>query len=243
MKTLFRLFLLLIVLVIIAGIGILGYFGFVPGLSTVMGTNKPKDLGVKATVVEYNSYVKKAGTEINYVPSGTIPVKGFSVSGKKDLKTIFTQEEITGRVNFAKWKYLPVVNVQVKVGQDGSAEATGIVRKDKLSGFIKAVGGVNVSQEDIDKALAFVGLIGNPPFYLKVKGGVTDNKAFGQVLALEVGRIPVPIENIDASEIAIGLTNSLLPQGGINAKKVSFENGQMQFEGTVPESYQVEAGN
>ena len=45
----FKLFFKLILVLVIAAILTAGYLGFVPGLSTIMGADKPKDLGITYT--------------------------------------------------------------------------------------------------------------------------------------------------------------------------------------------------
>ncbi|MBI3577546.1 hypothetical protein HY086_05915 [Candidatus Gottesmanbacteria bacterium] len=234
--------LFLVLLIAVVGVIGLGYFGFVPGLSGILGTNKPRDLGVRATVADYDLYVKKGGTSYNYVTGSAPPGQSFIPFGKKEVTASFSQQEITGRINFAKWKYMPVENVQVKINADGTGEVSGVIRVDRLDGFIAAIGGVSVPPEEIHKALTTVGLgSGNPPFYLKVKdAGVKDNKAFGGIISVEVGRIPVPVSQVNASAVAANLVNTILSKAGIYAKSVSFTSGQMDFSGTVPESMRVE---
>lgn len=46
-------------LIIIFPIVLLGWLGFVPGLSGMMGSSKPKDLGVHYTPDDYTSYEQK----------------------------------------------------------------------------------------------------------------------------------------------------------------------------------------
>ncbi len=71
MAVLKRLLTGLLVSVIIAAL-ILGYFGFVPGLSDVMGANTPRDLGVKATASSLSSAKSKLGVTFNTLPADAV---------------------------------------------------------------------------------------------------------------------------------------------------------------------------
>lgn len=206
-----------------------------------MGTNKPKDLGVKATVAEYNTYIEKAGTELKHVSEAPVPGKSFVASGKKDIKVSFSQEEISGRVNFAQWRHMPVDNVQVRINNDGTGEVAGVLRIDRLSGFISTMGFGSVSQADIAEALKYVGIAGNPPFYAKVKASVKDNRSQVSLLSGEVGRFPVPVDDINKSGVLSVITNEIISKvDGLYAKTVTFENGKMNFDGMVPASMTVQ---
>lgn len=88
-------------IVILSSIGILGYLGFLPGVSALFGSNKPRDLGVKYTIADHDNYVQKAGTQLNYSSKPPAPNKSFTASGEKGVKASFSPEEITGRVNLA----------------------------------------------------------------------------------------------------------------------------------------------
>lgn len=236
-----KLFLGFLLILVLLFVGALGYFGFIPGLSSILGSDKPRDLGVRATVADYDTYVQKAGTEIKHIQTAPAAGKSFIASGKKETKTSFTAQEISSRVSFANWKYMPVENVQVKINPDGTGETTGILRTDKLSGFFATMGFGSVSQKDIDEALKYVGIAGNPPFYAKVRAAVVNNKTQVTLLSAEIGRLPIPADEINKSGALAALTNEIFKKvDGFYAKSVTFEDGKMNFEGTVPETMIVE---
>lgn len=78
-KVIFGIFLVIILGIVL----VLGYFGFVPGVSNLLGSNKPRDLEVRTTAAEYDSYIKKAGTEMQYVLESPVVGKSIVASGKK----------------------------------------------------------------------------------------------------------------------------------------------------------------
>ena len=59
-----------VVLVLVAG-----YFGFVPGISNIFGSNKPRDLGVTATLANYSSVTAKDNIQRVDLPADTPPAQ------------------------------------------------------------------------------------------------------------------------------------------------------------------------
>lgn len=162
--------------------------------------------------------------------------------GKKDITVTLSQEEITGRVNFEKWKYMPVGDVQVRINSDGTEELSGILRVDRIPGFLSFMGFANFSEEDINKTLKFTKFVGNPPFYAKAKMTISDNYAQVDLISGELGRVPIPIKKVNESGALASLANKgFLKIDGLYAKSVSFENGKVTFTGTVPEKIIVES--
>lgn len=240
---LIKLLLVFLFIIILLAVSVLGYFGFIPGLSAIFGSNKPRNLGVRVTSENYNTYVQKAGTEIKHIQNAPVTGKSFVASGRKESYTSFTPEEISGRVSFSSWKYMPVDNVQVKINPDGTSETSGVLRVDRLSGFFATMGFGNVSQAEMHEALKYAGIAGNPPFYAKVRASVVNNKAQVTLISAELGRFPIPIDDINKSGALVSLTNEVLSKvAGFYAKSVTFENGKMNFEGTIPETMTVEVG-
>ncbi|MBI3366353.1 hypothetical protein HY041_01860, partial [Candidatus Roizmanbacteria bacterium] len=137
---LIKLLLFLIVLCFLGGFFLLSYFGFIPYVSTILGTDKPKNLGIGYSQKEFFAYVNKAGTKIVEMTEPADAAHSIRYSGKFDLKEVFTQEEISARLNYALWKYMPVTNTQVKIHRDGTIELSGTVLMNRLDGFIARVG-------------------------------------------------------------------------------------------------------
>jgi hypothetical protein len=242
MKVLKILVLAVFVLIILL-VGTLGYFGFIPVLSSVFGSDKPRDLGVKYTEKQYLDYTEKAATQITTTNEAVSPENSLTYSGTKDLKQGFTQEEISARLNYSKWKYMPVKNVQIKIDQDGSVEFSGIVVYDRLGGFIEREGAGQYSKADIDKGLNYIKLIGRDfPVYAKFKASINNNQLTENIQTIEVGRFSIPLKTVNADSVVVSVSQSIMGKvPGFYAKSVSFENGKMNFEGNVPEKEIVES--
>lgn len=60
MKTILAIIAGLFLLIVISIVGVLGYFGFIPGVSKIFGSDQPRDLGVTYSYADYTSYMDKA---------------------------------------------------------------------------------------------------------------------------------------------------------------------------------------
>lgn len=231
-----------IFLIIVGGLLILSYFGFVPVLSTLMGADKPKDLGVKYTKKEYGTYIQKAQTEIVPVKEVKSPADSIVYSGKKDLKQSFTQEEISARINYAIWKYMPVTNTQVRINSDGSVEVSGNILMDRLPGFIEREGMGQYTMADVEKGLNYIKLLKvNPPVYAKLNGSVASNNLVLSIQQITVGKFNVPLDVVHANETVTSVYNSIVSKvNGLSVKSATFSDSQFHFDGTVPEKMVVE---
>ncbi len=239
----FLLFLISLLFLIFVGAFLyLSYLGFVPVVSTVLGTDKPKNLGVGYSKKEFRSYVIKAGTQIIEMTDPTDAAHSIRYEGRKDLTESFTQEEISARLNYATWRYMPTTNTQVLIHDDGTIEFSGTVLMNRLDGFIARVGMGKYSRADVEKGLSYIGLLKvNPPIYAKAKASVTDNKPSISVENIQVGKFNVPLGTVHANEVVTAITQTIMSQvDGLYAKSVSFANGKMNFTGTVPERMTVE---
>lgn len=121
MKLIGRIFFLAILLLILAPILVLGYFGFIPGVSNLFGSNKPRDLKIRYT--EENRLAARAKTKVEYgelsadTPASTSLVR----TGSRPVKFEMSSAEVTSLMNNRPWKYFPYSDVQVKFNADGSA--------------------------------------------------------------------------------------------------------------------------
>ncbi|OGG04885.1 hypothetical protein A2Z33_06305 [Candidatus Gottesmanbacteria bacterium RBG_16_52_11] len=236
MKALLVFFLGGTIFLLIAGILALGYLGFIPGLSAAFGSDKPRDLGVTYSEAEFDGYVAKGGSELIAMPESD-GVKTVRSEGTKPLTAGFTGEEISARINYSPWKYMPLRNVQVKIHDDGTLEASGILAVDRIAGFLSQIGGTGVSDADVRAGLSKLGIIPtDPPVYFKGSGSVTRNVATVNVRAAEIGRMPVPLAAVNADEVLTGLVNEIISgTEGLKVDSATFSGGVLKFEGMVPE--------
>ncbi|MCA9373332.1 hypothetical protein KC921_04530 [Candidatus Woesebacteria bacterium] len=230
----------LVVLVLFAGVLIAGYFGFLPVVSSLFGSDKPRDLGVAVSQDQYQQYVSKSMSTVTPLKE-EVDGKSLIYSGSTPLQASFSQEEVASRLNYSTWKYMPLDQVQVKFSPDGTVEVSGRLRLDRLDGFIKQVGGTEYTKADVEKGLGFLGAaLTNPVVYGKGTGSVENNQVTAHIEYLEVGRLPVPLEKIPADSTFVSVANHVIGQvPGLAVKTANFDNGMLNFDGTVPTEAQI----
>jgi hypothetical protein len=240
---LLKLLLLLIFVLLLGSVLTLGYFGFIPVLSSVFGSDKPRDLGIKYTKQQYTDYVAKTKEEITPIKETVSPENSIVYSGKIDLKQSFTPEEISARLNYAVWKYMPVTNTQLRINPDGTVEFSGLVLYNRIEGFVAREGAGQYSIEDIKKGMDYIKLLNKDfPVYTKFKATVVNNKVNLDLKTIEVGRFSIPLGAVNASEAVTSVSQTIMEKvPGFYAKSVNFDNGKMNFEGSVPEKLSVES--
>jgi len=225
----------IIVILLIGAVLVLGYMGFVPGLSDLMGTNKPRDLGVKYTNSDLASINAKTGVTYTTLPSSTPAEDSEVVSGSHPLQTTVTQEEITAMVNdhSGKWKAYPVSDAQVKINDDGTMEMTGVLRVDRLEEYIAATG---ASGEEVEQALSAAKTFGaNPSFYGKWDLQVVNGQVTGDIEKLTIGNVDVPQNQLDEYKpLLFDAIEGRLRQLNIDATSITVTNGRLNFNGSVP---------
>ena len=148
-------FVIFLALLILALVFVLVYLGFVPYLSSLFGFNNPRDLGVRYEMSEMNSYNQKANFTVEKSSSVSSPL-GVDFSGEAEIEQVFTKEEVSAKINYAPWKYMPIKNVQVNFPEDGVVEFSANLLTSKLPSFLSAVGFSYVSQSDIEKGLGYI---------------------------------------------------------------------------------------
>lgn len=251
-------FLVFILILLLVFVGLGGYFGIIPGISALFGSNKPRDLGIKYTDADLSSGRAKA--PIIYetaTASGNVSV--WQTSGTLPVNTEMTSSEITAIMNNKKGAYYPYKNVQVKFNADGSGEISAVLIKNRLPLYGSTFDAPKVAVDFVMKILP-----DNPVVYLKGKATLVDNKVgLFEPQRFEIGRVPLPVGiflslapkiipevyALDVGEITselskvdnkraliIDFINSRLSAiPGFYAKSAKMTENKLIFEGTLPE--------
>jgi len=229
----------LIVVIIVVVLG-LGYLGFVPGVSRMLGSDKPRDLGITYTAADLKSITSKNHVQRIVLESAPNIKSSFVLKGSQAISNVFTDKEITARLGQeSDWPFNPFTDVQVKIGQDGTVEASGVVRVDKLKGYAEATG---VSSQEIEAISKGMDKYKIPkisfPAYVKGSLSIENNKLNIDLSELYIGKIPVAKALYSQAKSAFeGFVYERLTSGGygsLSVKSLSFSNGKMSFSGNIP---------
>jgi hypothetical protein len=225
-------FIVLLVLVLAAG-----YFGFVPGISSVFGSNKPIDLGVTYTAADSTSGMAKGKIQHVEIADSDSPQGSLTFSGQIPANFNLTQSEVTALINGNHWKYFPLSDVQVRFNSDNTAEASGILHLDTLKDYALARG---LSESDFNNAISklnwYTAVQKEMPYYIKGTGSVVNGVITFNCIDFKLGRLPIPVSQInDRKADLLSLLNSdVLSIPGFSVRNFSISDGQMHFEGTLP---------
>jgi len=238
LKIIIRLLVFIGIVALIAAL-ILGYFGLIPVVSRIFGSDKPRDLGVTFIQEDFNSGMAKTGKEYVLLPSDLSPEESLKYSGTRVVKTSFTDKELTALTHNRPWKYYPVKDVQLKIHEDGMVEASGVILVDRIIPGLKAFGVDSDQAESVMTRLDF--LKTNPPFYIKGTGSIINNELDLDIKNLEIGRLPVPSwffggENSSVSMVDVinFIEARLKTISGLSIKSLTLKEGKLFFDGTLP---------
>ena len=119
---------------IVAVLGVVGAgaAGVVPGLSSLMGTASPRDLGVRYTQADYESGLAKIPGHTVSNPEYMCVTCDYRSSGSVPADATFTQEEFTAQLDTLNSKKGPIKDWQVRFNDDGSVESSALVKYDML---------------------------------------------------------------------------------------------------------------
>ena len=256
MKKAGRVVLILLVVILIGVVSWLGSLGYIPGLAGIMGANKPKSLGVTYTESDFNSARSKSQIIYGMLPDSTPIEQSIQRIGKRQAKISLTSAEATALLNNRPWKYWPVKDVQLKINEDGSAELSCVVIKEKLRGFAIANG---IPANAVDIGLKFIPP--DPAVYLKATTSLANNKVDQfDIQTVNLGKISLPVDKLlslhlprliettyaaslsdlwnykGKKDIIINFINERLSQiQGFYAKSANFKGGKLNFDGTLSE--------
>lgn len=189
MKLVLKLFLFFFLFSIAAVIFGLGYIGYIPAVSKLLGTNKPKDLGIRYSEKDNQEAIVKNGVKYEALTDSISEQQSIVRSGKHLVDTSFTSSEVTALMNNSPWKYWPYRNTQVKFNSDGSTEISGGLDKSVFPSYTAFMGIPKEATQFMMKLLP-----STPIFYVKTKTSLKENKLDQfDIQALHLNNIPLPM--------------------------------------------------
>jgi hypothetical protein len=224
-----------IVIVVVIGVLVLGYLGFVPGLSKLMGANKPAKLGTTFTAADYNSAISKSGIQMNDNLANTYVPKSQKVYGPpKAVSMDLTPAEILAVLNSKPMSPgIPFKDYDLRINPDNSVEVSSLLEVDIIANS-------NQVPQEVKDALKSVNEAGlkEVPVYLKGEVSVVNGQLNYDAQDIKIGKISIPSQQVDDNKSQITgyfqTVQSYVP--GLSIKNASIVNGKLHFDGTVPSS-------
>ncbi len=242
----------ILVLLVLIGLARLGYMS---GVAKVFGWDKPRDLGITYTDEDFKSAFKKSAADYGVLPEGTPDANSIQFLGSNSVTTSWSSSEVTSLLNDRPWKYWPISDVQLRINEDNSVEMSGIINSNKLKGY---AAGIGVPQAVIERISL---LPSEAPFYIKGTGSLNQNTVSSfDLTQAELGRTSIPTGILLSGDSIIlnkALAESVVDElsqysgkkayivdfinsklswvNGFFAKRAEFKNGNLEFEGTIPD--------
>lgn len=211
-----------------------GYLGFVPGVSTLMGTDTAINLGVQLGQESFDSaYAKltryRADTAKTDSSAGTQSCVGSCI-----VNAELTSEEVSSLLRYGGFGLGPISkNTQIKIRADGKVEFSTLVEVDKLMKYVESSGLTDAIT--VKTYLDQSGILGKAfPVYGIASGSIADNKVNLNAETVKLGRLPVTVPERINRSISSALEKKLNSIEGLSIKSLQFENEKVRLEGTYP---------
>ncbi|MBU1110400.1 hypothetical protein KKB83_02195 [Patescibacteria group bacterium] len=238
MKLLVKILLIGIAVILLTVVLILGYYGFMPGVSSLFGSNKPRDLSITYSTSDLSSAKDKSKITEGVLTGNFTPAQSIEYSGQNEVSLQLTSAELTASLNDQSWKYFPLSNSQIKFNDDNTVEFSALLLKNRLPGYLEAIGATADTTAQVLKNLKY--LPANPPIYLKFFAeGENNTVSKLTIYQAQVGRFTAPNSLIEryTDDFAhlVEKRLSIIPK--FDMKEAKVENNIFKFNGTLFESF------
>jgi hypothetical protein len=239
MKKALKIIALVLLGLVVGVVLVLGYLGFVPGLSTLFGSDKPRDLGVENDPVVLAQVLSDTKVEMAQLEPGLEGSSGVAFEGQVEIKQAFDSKELTAIMTNCKWRYCMMSEPQVRVNADGSVEVSGLVHFDRIDGYAARF---DMPVDRLNEALDALKLAPSTmPIYVKGRPSATGDQVGLNIEKIELGRLPAPQDQVEkyAGEIDNFVESQLAQVPGFSMNSVSVAEGELTFDGTHPAKVSV----
>ena len=204
----------LVILIIISVIAATGIF-YIPGVSEILGTNKPRDLGVKADPAKFNSLLARENVKLSGPASNYDLTANIRYGQAQPMDVTVSSEELTSMMQATNNAKGPLKNMQVKLGNNNQMEMSADADLQKYGYPVKG------------------------PVYLK---GTLEKSGSGSVNVMikegSLGLIPVPesILQQGGDGIEQQINHQLGAMPGMRIDNLEIQNGQLRYSGAFPQT-------
>ncbi len=229
-------FVIAIVAVALVAVLVLGYFGFMPGVSSLFGSNKPVKLGISFTPQDYQSALVKSGIQFHDNLENIALDRSSKVYGPpKKVSFDLTPSEALAVLNYKKYSpNFPVKDWELRVNADKTLEVSSIVKIDKFGNSD------TLTDDRVKKVISDIGKAGlkEVPVYVKGSVEVVNGQLNFNAANVKAGRLSISTDQVNQYE---GEINSFFQSvqkniPGLSIQNASINNGKIHIDGTMPSS-------
>ena len=215
-------------------VAVMGYTGALPPVARLMGTDKPRDLGVTTSPEDLTTAYASHRTRQVPLEAGQTVRSQLESAQPNPVESALTESQLSALIP----QHHPVSDFQFRIHGDGTVEAAGRLQLGRFPAYAQAISmppdHVDVFMEYVDRF--YLGS-GDPVFYIRGSGEVHNNRISMNLQRVELGRLPIPGGFINTYNdfIAEYASDRLASVPHHSIERLTFENGQMKFQGTVPD--------
>ena len=210
----------------------LGYLGMVPGLSDLMGTRKPIDLGVRSSAKDVEALRNALRQASIANPTLTQPASDPSLMLESRAKTVpvgvkVSNAQLSALLNGKAQNSLPLREIQARINP-GEVEISGRLNTKNLLTLLRGKGIHPDVMTDIEGMLPW--LEGAPLFGI-LTGGVNHGQMALQISDLRLGGVDLP-EGLSkfVSSSVIRTSTSGFP--GVVIQETEWGSGELTIKGS-----------
>ncbi|MGB9694641.1 MAG: hypothetical protein ACP5SB_01495 [Caldisericaceae bacterium] len=194
-------------------------------------TGKAKDLGVRYTSKDFQNVSKKAGVIKDAIPvSGKRSDYTYNWSGKVNVNAVYSQEELTAWFDSNRPSYSPFKNVQIKINNDGTVEASANVD-------FKSIADYYLTPEERKYVPSFIPSAA--PMYAKGTLSVTNNVVHLNPEKITIGLVPVPsnlLTPTNVSYLETKIESLIAETPNLYVETLKVQDGKIVYKGTGPKT-------
>ena len=205
---------IIVILVITSVIAASGIF-YVPGFSDVLGTNKPRDLGIKTDPAKFNALLARENVKLSGPASNYDLTANIKYGQAQPMDATVSSEELTSMMQATNNANGPLKNMQIKLGNNNQMEMS--------------------ADADLQK----FGYPVQGPIYLK---GTFEKSGSGSVKIVlnegSLGLIPVPetVLQQGGGGVEQAINHQLATMPGLRIDNLEIQNGQLHYSGAFPQT-------
>jgi hypothetical protein len=216
-----------VILVVVIGVYfVAGYFlGNLPVASKILGTNKPKNLGVQLSVESASAGLQALGKPVNL---SQLDAVYRNPNSYKKVTGSLNEAQASSLVSIGDIPDFPFRTVQINFGPNGQVQSSGVIDVKKLQTLLNDYG---ASNEVTSRVMGIVKNARYLNYYVEGTCSITNNRVDFTVDKLQIGKIGLPVNLIQDNKQSIsGYVERTLRESGYNIRSMKISEDKVAFD-------------
>jgi hypothetical protein len=203
-----------------------GYFlGNLPVASRLLGTNKPKNLGVQLSAQSASQ-----GLEALRKPVTIAQLEAIyrNTDSYKKATGSLTEAQASSLISLGDIPNFPFRTVQLTFGPNGQVQSSGVIDIKKLQTLLNDFG---ANSEVTNRVMGIVKNASYVNYYVEATCSITNNRLDVDVSKLQIGKIGLPTSFVDDNKQAISsYVEKTLRESGYNIRSMKISEDKVTFD-------------